>query len=78
MKFLAQLFSLIDQRDSPADQRARDAAVQRVLAMIATAERPLGTGGHAADVLVERTVVRGGGTSLGSLGFTTTWVEGPG
>src|SRR5882724_7046578 len=46
--------------------------------MIATAERPLGTVATPPTSSSERRVVRGGGTSLGSLGFTTTWVEGAG
>src|SRR6202011_4395088 len=56
--------SLIDQRDSATDQRARDAA----------AERPLGTGVTPPTSSSDRTVVRGGGTLLESLGFTFTVV----
>src|SRR5882724_6647077 len=42
--------------------------------MIATAERPLGTVVTPLASASDRTVVRGGGTSLGSLGFTFTVV----
>src|SRR4051812_18371540 len=45
------------------------------VAMMATAERPLGAVTTPTSSSV-RTVVVGGGTALGSCGFTTTCVEG--